>query len=156
MGTNRLSATGTNFRRRARLDRVPHRGIGGAILLPLLYIYIAGLWRSRHQAEWRSIIIFSAFTLLYLIIIIAGAVLGNTEFGIQARYLFPLYIPLLAAAALFMDAFISHSKAGNTPESIACRPIIGLYARWRINAIPLPRRRIDDNPLPCHRHSIAI
>ena len=112
--------------------------LAATMLLPLLYIYIAGLWRSRHQAEWRSIIIFSAFTLLYLIIILAGAVLGNTEFGIQARYLFPLYIPLLAAAVLFMDAFISHSKAGNTPESIARQPIIGLYARWRINAIPLP------------------
>ena len=112
--------------------------LAATILLPLLYIYIAGIWRSRHQAERRSIIIFSAFTLLYLIIIIAGAVLGNTEFGIQARYLFPLYIPLLAAAALFMDTFISHSKAGNTPESIARQPIIGLYARWRINAIPLP------------------
>lgn len=130
------------------LERISAAGLGwivfliaalaATMLLPLLYIYIAGLWHSRHQSEWRSIIIFSAFTLLYLIIIIAGAVLGNTEFGIQARYLFPLYLPLLAAAALFMDSFISHSKAGNTPESIARRPIIGLYARWRINAIPLP------------------
>ena len=112
--------------------------LAATLLLPLICIYIAGIWRSRHQAECRSIIIFSAFTLLYLIIITAGAVLGNTEYGIQARYLFPLYLPLLAIAALLMDAFISHSKAGNTPQSITRLPLTGVYARWRINTIPLP------------------
>lgn len=112
--------------------------LAAALLLPLCYIFIAGIWHSRKYAEWRSIIIFSAFALIYLIIITAGAVLGNTEYGIQARYLFPLYIPLLAVMVLLMDVFIGYAQAGNMPESIARRPLAGVYARWQIKAIPLP------------------
>ena len=113
-------------------------GLTAIIIAPLAYILINGLWQSRNGAKWRPVIIFVGFALLYFMALIAGAMTGSSWYGIEARYLIPLYLPFLVAATLVLDQFLSHSRGGNPAESIGRWPIIGAYARFRIKGIPLP------------------
>ena len=108
-----------------------------AVLAPLAYIFIKGIWQYRNNMEWRSIIIFGSFALIYVVIVIAGAVTGSTWHGIQSRYLFPLYLPLLVVAALVLDQLLRYSRDGGAGERIAGLPVIGYYARLRVKGMPL-------------------
>ena len=108
-----------------------------AVLAPLAYIFIKGIWQYRNNMEWRSIIIFGVFALIYVVIVIAGAVTGSTWHGIQSRYLFPLYLPLLVAAALVLDQLLRYSRDGGAGERIAGLPVVGYYARLRVKGMPL-------------------
>ena len=113
-------------------------GLAAIIIAPLVYIFINGLWQSRNCAKPRPVIIFGGFALLYFIMLIAGAMSGSSWNGIEARYIIPLYLPLLVAAVLVLDQFLRYSMSGNPRGSVARWPIIGAYARFRVRGIPLP------------------
>ena len=113
-------------------------GLAAIIIAPLIYIFINGLWRSRNCAQRRPVIIFGGFALLYFMALVAGAMSGSSWNGIEARYVIPLYLPFLVAAALVLDQFLSYAMSGNPAESIGRWPIIRAYARFRIRGIPLP------------------
>ena len=107
------------------------------VMAPLAYIFIKEIWQYRNNMEGRSIIIFGVFALIYVVLVIAGAVTGGTWHGIQSRYLIPLYLPLLAMAALVLDQFISYSRDGGAVAGVARLPVVRYYARLRVKGMPL-------------------
>lgn len=110
-----------------------------AAMTPFLYLCLSGLWRSRDWAAGRSIVIFGGFALAYFIILVAGIMSWSSWFGIVARYLIPLYLPMLVAAVLILDQFSGDSTGGNTAGGVARLPVAGAWARLRIRGMPLPR-----------------
>ena len=58
----------------------------------------------------QTILLFGGFSFLYLGLLHAALMLGNSWNGIEARYLVPAYAPLLAAAALAFDRFLLRER----------------------------------------------
>lgn len=92
------------------------------ILIPAGIITVKGFTKTGQQPNWLTPVIFSGFALVYFAALIAGIVSGNTYYGIETRYLFPLYLPLLAAAVWAMDHFLSCAKTG-MPTAPAVRKL---------------------------------
>ena len=58
----------------------------------------------------QTILLFGGFSFLYLGLLHAALMLGNSWNGIEARYLVPAYAPLLVAAALAFDRFLLRER----------------------------------------------
>ena len=97
------------------------------ILIPAGIITIKGFAKIGRQPNWLTPTIFSGFALVYFTALIAGIVSGNTYYGIETRYLFPMYLPLLTVAVWAMDHFLSCTKKINTAKLPAGILMAGLY-----------------------------
>ena len=84
------------------------------ILIPSGIITVKNFTKTGRHPNWLTPTIFSAFALVYFAALIAGIVSGNTYYGIETRYLFPLYLPILTAAVWAVDHFLSGAKKTNT------------------------------------------
>lgn len=113
-------------------------GLAAIMMIPLVGLVINGVWQSRKDLKRRSIVIFGGFGLIYFMALMAGAMTGGSWYGIEARYLIPLYLPGLVAAALVLDQYITYATGGKGAGSAARWPLGGVYARWRIRGMPLP------------------
>ena len=58
----------------------------------------------------RSAALFSGFVLTYLVVFAAAMVSGNVYPTVRPRFLTPVYIPLLFAAALALDSFLGRAR----------------------------------------------
>ena len=96
------------------------------ILIPAGIITVKNFTKTGRQPNWLTLAIFSGFALVYFAALIAGIVSGNTYYGIETRYLFPLYLPLLTAAVWAMDHFLSCTKRINTASLPAGLLMAGL------------------------------
>ena len=63
---------------------------------------IRGRWQRRTPADWLPCCVFGGFALAYLTGLVIYLSLGNSH-GVEERYLSPLYVPLLVAAAFALD-----------------------------------------------------
>ena len=68
--------------------------------------------------QGRTAALFGGFVLLYLVLLFLALMLGNSWNGIEARYLVPVYAPLLVAAAVAFDRLLLRERA---------RPLLGRF-----------------------------
>ena len=86
-----------------------------ALLLPAG----AALLRGRASAlpprfSWRPATVFGLFAGLYLGVLLLATMAGATLFGVEGRYLAPVYIPLLVVGAVAFDRlFLAVRGSGN-------------------------------------------
>ena len=81
--------------------------------------------------EWRPFVIFGGFALAHLVLLIVAMLLGrNAHHGVQARYLTPVYIPLLFAGLLVADRLLSYVQERNLLGTVADWPVIRIFV-WR-------------------------
>ena len=94
--------------------------------------FFAGL-RGRGPKEaapgsgGRTILLFGGFGLLYLVLLHAALMLGNSWNGIEARYLVPVYAPLLVAAALAFDRFLLRAREGAGVPAVLLTGALSLW-----------------------------
>ena len=67
--------------------------------------------------DWRSFFVFGGFALVYVALLILAMMLGGTWSGFQARFLAPIYIPLLLAAALALERSLRGLRADGLPDA---------------------------------------
>lgn len=82
------------------------------ILIPAGMVLVKSLWETRRRDGWLTPVIFCGFALVYFAALISGIISGNTYYGIESRYLFPLYLPILTAGVWTLDRFISYARDG--------------------------------------------
>ena len=88
------------------------------------YFSIIKQWRSSFWTGWRPGIIFGVFAVVYLALLIAAIQQGNTYGGIRARYIAPIYIPIIIAAAVVIDRFLDAGRAKKRPADVGKLPVI--------------------------------
>ena len=88
------------------------------------------------DVAWGPLRVFGGFSLAYLTLLAAAMMSGGTWDGLQWRYLAPVYVPLLFAALLLMDAALR-------------------YAWKRVPRGPVPRRRGGLAGLATRRGALA-
>ena len=62
------------------------------------------------DVAWGPLRVLGGFALAYLTLLVAAMMSGGTWYGLQARYLAPVYVPLLLAALLMMDGALRHAR----------------------------------------------
>lgn len=67
--------------------------------------------------DWRSFSVFGGFALVYVAFLTLAMMLGGTWSGFQARFLAPIYIPLLLAAALALERSLRGVRADGLPDA---------------------------------------
>ncbi len=87
--------------------------------------------KTGNWAAWRPIVIFGGFALAYLALVITATMSGSTLHGIQARYLTPLYVPLLIAAAFALDRFLGYERERKLLGSAGNLPLIRALTQGR-------------------------
>ncbi len=102
-----------------------------AALAAAVILAVRGSIRDRRNDQrrfsWRPAIIFGGFALVYLSLLVWASVQGYTHHGIYPKYVAPLYIPLLTAAAFALDRFLLHERERRLLDSGGSVPIVG---RW--------------------------
>lgn len=89
----------------------------------LLAAGLAATWgfvqarRDLSPRDWRSFSVFGGFALVYVALLILAMMLGGTWSGFQARFLAPIYIPLLLAAALALERSFQGLQADGLPAA---------------------------------------
>ncbi len=100
-----------------------------AILIVGGYLCLRDSRKTGNWGAWRPSVIFGGFALAYLVLLITGAMSGATLHGIQPRYLSVLYLPLLLAAALALDRFLSYERERKLLGSAGKLPLIRALAQ---------------------------
>ena len=89
-------------------------GNGLLLLLGAASAVVLGAWGARRPApgggggagQARDLLpaaVFGGYAFAYLALLVAALLLGNSWNGVEWRYLTPVYLPLLAAAAVLLD-----------------------------------------------------
>ena len=88
---------------------------------------ITGARRANFaQLDWRPCYIFGGFALIYLAMLLAALMMGRAWNGIEQRFMAVMYIPLLVAAIVALDRFLSYERDLN------------LLGQLRLPNLPLP------------------
>ena len=90
-----------------------------AALLPSAAAFVRREWAERARVDWLPLRVFAGFAAAYAVLLIAAIVRGGTLLGFVPRYLTPLYIPLLTAAALVIDRFLARRRGRGLPAAAA-------------------------------------
>ena len=112
----------------------------GLLLLAAAMVIIAGSVFIREQRgrqslrQWRPCWIFGGFALIYAGLLVVALMLGHTHHGVDARYLYPLYIPLLVVATVVTDRFLAGARDRKIPLNVGGLPIIKALGRGRVKA----------------------
>ena len=110
-------------------------GLTAPVLLALVMVACHGFWRRADRKRgtavasdvaWGPFCVFGGFALAYLTLLIAAMMSGGTWYGLQWRYVAPVYIPLLFAA-LLLDGALQYARR-RAPRGIVPR-------RWGVQAI---------------------
>ncbi len=114
------------------LENVPL--IGVVFIVPvLLGLGIAVVRNSLDEgagrADMRPLYIFGGFALVYFIGLVAAMMLGGAWIGGQARYLTPMYIPLLIAGLLLMGRLLSRAGERKPQGTSGGLPVIRTFIR---------------------------
>ena len=67
--------------------------------------------------DWRSFSVFGGFALVYVAFLTLAMMSGATWSGFQARFLAPIYIPLLLAAALALERSFRGLRTDGLPDA---------------------------------------
>ena len=67
--------------------------------------------------DWRSFSVFGGFALVYVALLVLAIMLGGVWSGFEARYLAPIYIPLLLVAALALERSFRGLRADRLPDA---------------------------------------
>ena len=103
----------------------------------------AGRKGAAPGAGGPTLLLFGGFALLYLVLLHAALMLGNSWNGIEARYLVPVYAPLLVAAALAFDRFLLRERAGAGVPGVL---LTGALSLWTFGqAAPAARAVVRAN-----------
>ena len=111
-------------------------GLTVPVLLALVMAACHGFWRRADRKRdaavasdvaWGPLRVSGGFALAYLTLLVAAMMAGSIGYGLQERYLAPVYIPLLFVALLLMDGVLRYARR-RAPQGIAPR-------RWGVQAI---------------------
>ena len=93
-----------------RLATIP---VAAAFLLALAGAVAASFARGRGEAHpaWRALRVHGVFAFSYVAMLAAATMLDFAWFGIQPRFLTPLYLPLLVAALAAGDRLLALERA---------------------------------------------
>ncbi len=121
----------------------------GLVVVAGVVVGVAGQQRRYGRAGWRGTgrtasprlglgpaLPFGVFALIYCVFLVA--VVPFTVYqGIDSRYLLPVYVPLLLAAALLLDRFLSIEMAGRMAAAkwgLASLVLLGALAHVSLSA----------------------
>ena len=106
----------------------------------LLALVMAACHAFSHRSDWKRdaavasdvawgpLRVFGGFALAYLTLLVYGLMSGKTWYGLEWRYLTPVYVPLLLTALLLMDGALRYARK-RAPRGIVPRqrgvPAIG-------------------------------
>ena len=62
------------------------------------------------DVAWGPLRVFGGFALAYLTLLVAAMMIGATGYGLEWRYLAPVYIPLLFAVLMMMDGALRYAR----------------------------------------------
>ena len=94
-------------------------GLTAPVLLALVMAACHAFSRSSDRKRdaavasdvaWGPLRVFGGFSLAYLTLLVAAMMSGGTWYGLQERYLAPVYVPLLLAALLMMDGALRYAR----------------------------------------------
>ncbi len=94
----------------------------------------------RMPFDWPPCCVFGGFALIYLLLLLAAIMLGATFHGVQARFLTPLYVPLLVTAAFTLDRLLSSVR--QHPPRLAGAIVIALLCVWTVGQVEPVAREI--------------
>ena len=106
--------------------------LAAAILIPCCGVLIKDQYKKRSLPQWRLLGLFGGFAMAYIALLIAALMQGQNTFGIQARFLLPMYIPLLIVIALALDQFLGQLRNIKTSATVGNLPIIKRIVRRRV------------------------
>ena len=112
--------------------------LAAAVLIPCCCILIIEQYKKRNLPQWRPIGIFGGYAIAYIALLIAALMLQATLSSVEARFLTPLYAPLIIAAALALDQFLSWLRNITMPMNAEGLPVIKITARNRSEIPGLP------------------
>lgn len=93
--------------------------LGPALIAVIAWPFLVK--RARPAADWAPAALFGGFALTYLIATVGLTGFGVVGHGFQARYLLPLYLPLVVVLATTLDRFLAIE---------AERPLFGRLRLW--------------------------
>ena len=76
--------------------------------------------------------VFGGFAVVYFILLITALMLGQTHHGVEARYLGPLYIPLLVAAVGALDRLLVRERRRKPRGSAGGPPVLRIGRTGRV------------------------
>ena len=106
--------------------------LAAAVLIPCCCILIIEQYKKRNLHQWRPIVIFGGFTLVYIALLIAALMLQTTLSSASKRFLIPLYIPLIIVAAMALDRFFICLHNIKVPVYSENLPVIKKIAQNRV------------------------
>ena len=108
--------------------------VASAILLLVVLLAASTGWIFSRHLHSRHVTIltgahyvFGGFAVVYFVLLITAAILGHMHHGIYARYLTPLYIPLLVVAVVAFDKLLFRPLAA---------VLMTVLSIWLIGQIP--------------------
>ena len=111
-----------------------------AVLLALAvavgYTFVRAHRKDRARDDWRPFYLFGGFALVYLVFLTA------TQWRIElqplgARYLAPVYVPLLCTAVFALDRLLGYAREGKAASFLGRLPVIRILVRGRVRAYGL-------------------
>ena len=112
--------------------------VAGAAIL-LASALAIGMALARGGGGWRrSIVVFGFFSAAYLAALLTSQIaIGNTNHGIQWRFVLPLYLPLLMATLAALDALLNWARLASAGDSepLPIPPKWALRAAFTVAAV---------------------
>ena len=101
--------------------------------------------RASAAVDWRPLWLFGIFGAMYFALLIAGLRLGQEPIYLKPRFLAPMYIPLVVAIAVALDALLSRAGQLRASSGIGKRvggralavALIAALAAWLAGAAAL-------------------
>ncbi len=126
-------------------DLLPHnllsiaaKPAAGSALLALTIVVGYGFvhWHRKREAWTGGLLLptFGGFALAYMAALVAAAMLGTFEHGIQSRYVTPLYIPLLFLMLWLTDRSLYHAREQEVVQTTSRLPTIdtSAWAKYKV------------------------
>ena len=108
------------------------------LLLAAVLVASAG-WMFARISHGRQVTlpagahhVFGGFAVVYFILLITALMLGQTHHGVEARYLGPLYIPLLVAAVGALDRLLVRERRRKPRGSAGGPPVLRIGRTGRV------------------------
>ena len=94
--------------------------LAAAALIIAWCIFTGKHYENRPRFGSIPFLVFSGFALTYFLLFVIALLLGNVADGVQARFMTPLYLPLLIAVVVMVDWFMAYAGSWKFLSRAGC------------------------------------